>query len=153
MLQPPATGLDRGEQLVVPSDYRIVDGPPSIPDYLDAALARRTRVRDRKQAEIAIGGAWTAVHIVETKSEACVGMGRVIGDGGWCFHIIDMAVLPMHQHLGLGEAILRALLERIRADAPSAFVSLLADSPGIRLYRRHGFAPTAPTSIGMAINP
>ena len=21
-------------------------------------------------------------------------MGRITGDGGWCFHIIDMAVLP-----------------------------------------------------------
>ena len=28
--------------------------------------------------------------------EGCptVGMGRVIGDGGWYFHVVDMAVLP-----------------------------------------------------------
>ncbi len=105
------TGLE-GE-LVVPSDYRIVNGPPSMDDYFMIRALSGLPLRDRKQAEVAIGGVWTAVHIVETKSEACVGMGRVIGDGGWCFHIIDMAVLPMHQHQGLGEAILRALLERI----------------------------------------
>lgn len=42
-------------------------------------------------------------------------MGRVIGDGGWYFHIIDMAVLPEHQHRGLGNAILTWLLDRIRS--------------------------------------
>jgi len=33
-------------------------------------------------------------------------MGRVIGDGGWYFHIVDMAVLPEHQRRGLGDAVL-----------------------------------------------
>ena len=76
-------------------------------------------------------------------------MGRVIGDGGWYFHVVDMAVLPEHQRRGLGDAILTALLDRIRAAAPAgAFVNLLADPPGRRLYERHGFAPTAPGSVG-----
>ena len=135
-----------------PSDYRIVNGPPSIDDFLMLRALTGLSPRGRKQAESAIRGVWTTVHIIEAKSEACVGMGRVIGDGGWCFQIIDMAVLPMHQHQGLGDAILRALLKRIRVDAPGAFVSLLADPPGIRLYLKHGFAPTAPASVGMAIN-
>jgi hypothetical protein len=30
-------------------------------------------------------------------------------------------------------------------------VDLLADPPGRRLYARHGFAETAPGSIGMAL--
>jgi hypothetical protein len=48
--------------------------------------------------------------------------------------------------------MLRSLLERIRADAPrGAYVNLLADPPGRRLYARHGFAETAPGSIGMAL--
>jgi hypothetical protein len=28
-------------------------------------------------------------------------MGRVIGDGGWYFHVVDMAVLPEHQRRDL----------------------------------------------------
>ena len=79
-------------------------------------------------------------------------MGRVIGDGGWYFHVVDMAVLPDHQRRGLGSAVLTHLLEQIRARAPKgAFVSLLADPPGRRLYARHGFVESAPDSIGMAL--
>jgi len=63
-----------------------------------------------------------------------------------------MAVVPSHQRRGLGDAVLRALLDQIRARAPSgAYVNLLADPPGRRLYARHGFAETAPGSIGMAL--
>ncbi|MET0819295.1 MAG: hypothetical protein ABWZ67_17135 [Solirubrobacteraceae bacterium] len=37
------------------------------------------------------------------------------------------------------------------AAPPGATVNLLADPPGRRLYARHGFAETAPGSIGMAL--
>lgn len=48
--------------------------------------------------------------------------------------------------------ILTELLHRIDQLAPpGAYVSLIADEPGRRLYERHGFVPTAPSSIGMAI--
>jgi GNAT superfamily N-acetyltransferase len=62
-----------------------------------------------------------------------------------------MAVLPEHQRRGLGDLILTVLLERIRREAPpGAYVNLIADPPGRRLYARHGFTATAPDSIGMA---
>ena len=55
----------------------------------------------------------------------------MIGDGGWYFHVVDMAVLPDHQRCGLGAAVLTYRLELIRARAPrGAYVSLLADRPG-----------------------
>ena len=47
-----------------------------------------------------------------------VGMGRIIGDGGWYFYIADMAVLPDHQLKGLEDVILKTLLARIRREAP-----------------------------------
>ena len=34
---------------------------------------------------------------------------------------------------------------------PSAFVSLMADPPGRRLYARHGFTKKREASIGMAM--
>jgi ribosomal protein S18 acetylase RimI-like enzyme len=80
-------------------------------------------------------------------------MGRVLGDGGWYFHIVDMAVLPEHQRRGIGDVVLTKLLERIRREAPpGALVNLFADPPGRHLYDRHGFTPTAPHSIGMALH-
>lgn len=81
-----------------------------------------------------------------------VGMGRVIGDGGWYFHIVDMAVLPAHQRQGIGDAVLTHLLDEIRQAAPDdAFVSLMADPPGRRLYARHGFSEERSRSVGMAM--
>jgi GNAT superfamily N-acetyltransferase len=135
----------------VDAGYRIANGPPSVEDYLMLRELAGLTPRSREQAEGAIDGAWAAVHVVETTEDTCVGMGRVLGDGGWCFHITDMAVLPAHQRHGLGSAILRELLACIKSAAPpGALVSLLADSPGQELYRKHGFVPTAPASIGMA---
>jgi len=79
-------------------------------------------------------------------------MGRVIGDGGWYFHIVDMAVLLEHQKRGIGDAVLSALLRHIAASAPpGAFISLLADPPGRRLYERAGFIQAAPGSAGMRL--
>ena len=79
-------------------------------------------------------------------------MGRLLGDGGWYFHVIDMAVLPEHQRRGLGDVVLTALLDHVRNHAPhGAFVNLLADRPGVALYQRHGLVATSPTSDGMAL--
>jgi ribosomal protein S18 acetylase RimI-like enzyme len=131
--------------------YRLHEGPPGVDQYLHLRAASGLTPRSRPQAETALQGSWYAVHVLETGREP-VGMGRVIGDGGWYFHVVDMAVLPGHQRRGIGDAVLDALLTRIRSLAPpGAYVSLLADEPGRRLYERHGFVPTAPMSIGMAI--
>lgn len=132
--------------------YRLVEVPPRVADYLllrrEAGLSPKTE----EQAIAALPGSWFACHVVHEETGTAVGMGRVIGDGGWYFHIVDMAVLPAHQRRGLGDAILTAILNRIRHDAPrGAYVNLLADAPGRHLYGRHGFVATAPTSIGMAM--
>lgn len=134
--------------------YELISGPPSVDEYLrlrrEAGLSEKTD----SQAAAGIGGAWAAVHVRTTTDRLAVGMGRVIGDGGWYFHIIDMAVLPAHQRQGIGNAILTALLHEIADRAPAgAFVSLLADPPGRRLYERHGFVPTAPRWPGMRLAP
>ncbi|WP_231114363.1 GNAT family N-acetyltransferase [Lentzea aerocolonigenes] len=131
------------------SAYRIVMEPPAVDDYLRLRKESGLSERTREQAEKCVGGAWAACHVVHEETGETAGMGRVIGDGGWYFHIIDMAVLPHHQRKGIGDAIMTALLNRIDEEAPGAYVNLLADPPGRRLYARHGFVETAPGSIGM----
>jgi GNAT superfamily N-acetyltransferase len=132
--------------------YRLVDGPPTSEDYLDLRLQAGLSPRREDQAAAALPGSWAACHVLHESQERSVAMGRVIGDGGWYFHVVDMAVLPDHQRRGLGSAVLTYLLEQIRARAPKgAFVSLLADPPGRPLYARHGFVESAPDSIGMAL--
>jgi len=135
------------------SRYRLVDGTPDVASYLRIREQSGLSPKTRTQAVAALPGSWTAVHAVVDATGEPVAMGRVIGDGGWYFHVVDMAVLPAHQRRGLGDAILRTLLDRIRERAPSgAYVSLMADPPGRRLYARHGFEESAPSSIGMVLH-
>ncbi|MET0412350.1 MAG: GNAT family N-acetyltransferase [Polyangiaceae bacterium] len=134
------------------SGYSLVEGPPALRDYLVLRARAGLSPKTELQGEAALRGSWWAVHVRASEGLA-VGMGRVIGDGGWYFHIADMAVLPEHQRRGIGDAILTALVEHIRQAAPrEPYITLLADEPGRRLYTRHGFVPTAPHSIGMKLS-
>src|SRR5690242_18254783 len=97
--------------------YLVAPGPPPLRDYLRLREIAGLSPKTEQQGAAAINGAWAACHVVEELTAAIVGMGRVIGDGGWYFHVIDMAVDPNHQRRGLGDAILSFLLERIRGEA------------------------------------
>ena len=132
--------------------YRFVLTVPVVEDYLHLRSAAGLTPKTKDQAAAALPGSWAACHVVEESTGAVVGMGRLLGDGGWYFHVVDMVVLPEHQRQGVGDEILRVLLDQVRRAAPAgAYISLLADPPGRRLYQRHGFAETAPESIGMAL--
>ncbi|MBX8561121.1 GNAT family N-acetyltransferase [Pseudomonas cichorii] len=77
-----------------------------------------------------------------------VGMGRVIGDGGCFFQVVDIAVLKEHQ--GLGKRIMAEIMKYIEATVPeSGYVSLIADGQAQDLYAQFGFVHTAPRSVGM----
>jgi GNAT superfamily N-acetyltransferase len=79
-----------------------------------------------------------------------VGMGRVIGDGGCFFQVVDIAVLPAHQGRGLGKRIMGAIAQYLQDNVPSSgYVSLIADGQAQQLYAQFGFRPTAPASVGM----
>ncbi|AEO61111.1 hypothetical protein MYCTH_2310977 [Thermothelomyces thermophilus ATCC 42464] len=76
---------------------------------------QQQRPREQQQQETGEGGGGRRR---EEEDETVVAMGRIIGDGGWYFHIADMAVLPAHQRRGLGGAVLSHLLAHIKAHAP-----------------------------------
>ena len=135
----------------MPNGYLLKDSAPTEADYLHLRSASGLSPRTPEQAARALPGSWAACH-VSTANGLTVAMGRVIGDGGCCFHVVDMAVLPDHQRQGLGDLVLTHLLEVVRREAaPGANVTLMADPPGLRLYRRHGFVDSAPTSVGMTL--
>ena len=136
----------------LPDVYWLISTAPAVSDHLMLRERAGLSPMGRQQAEAGLRGSWTACHVVHEPSGETVAMGRIIGDGGCFFQVVDMAVLPQHQRRGLGDAVLAHLLDRIRAQAPaSSNVSLLADPPGRRLYTKHGFRDTAPSSIGMAL--
>lgn len=79
-----------------------------------------------------------------------IGMGRIIGDGGCFYTVVDIAVAPEYQGRGLGKRIMTALDQWLRANAePSAYVTLVADGEARHLYAKYGFVETAPASVNM----
>jgi GNAT superfamily N-acetyltransferase len=131
--------------------YSLQEGTPPVQAYRRLRQESGLTPRSEEQSLPALAGGWWGCHVVHDASGDVVAMGRLIGDGGWYFHVVDMATLPAHQRRGLGDLVLGALLDRIREHAPpGAFVSLMADPPGRRLYARHGFTEDPEASIGMA---
>jgi GNAT superfamily N-acetyltransferase len=130
--------------------YNLEVSVPSSEDY------RRLRISAGLSAKSAEGAAVglpnTLFGVIVRKDGKVVGMGRVVGDGGLFFQVVDIAVEPEHQGRGLGKAIVGKISEYLREATPSgAYVSLIADGEAHRLYAQFGFEPTAPASIGMAL--
>jgi GNAT superfamily N-acetyltransferase len=105
-----------------------------------------------KSAEAAARGLPQTLFAVQVLFEGRpVGMGRVIGDGGTAFQVVDIAVEREHQGRGLGKRIMGEMAAWLAAHVPeTAYVSLLADVPADGLYAQFGFVPTAPRTVGMA---
>ncbi|WP_426239089.1 GNAT family N-acetyltransferase [Pararhizobium sp. DWP1-1-3] len=129
--------------------YSIVLRTPSTEEYLHlragAGLSPFTKEAASKGL---LGTVFSALVLCEG---AAVGMGRLIGDGGCFFQVVDIAVHPAHQGRGLGKMIMKAIMAHIESQLPaSAYVSLIADVPANTLYEQFGFKETAPRSLGMA---
>ncbi|WP_332702061.1 GNAT family N-acetyltransferase [Devosia sp.] len=130
--------------------YELIAGTPSVDDYRRLRLVSGLSEKTQSAAEAGLPNTWFAVTI--RHGGDTVGMGRVIGDGGTAFQIVDIAVEPAHQGRGLGKKIVAALVDHLRAHAPaSAYVSLIADGDAKRIYAKYGFEPVMPASIGMAL--
>lgn len=130
--------------------YRIQHGAPTVADY--RRLRTRSGLSDKAPQAAALGlaGSWYAVTVTAGASGGPVGMGRIVGDGGCHFQIVDVCVLPEHQGRGLGRRIMAELTAELERRAPAtAYVSLIADGEAHHLYRTFGFVETAPASIGM----
>ena len=132
------------------SDYELITGTPSVDDYRRLRRVAGLSEKTQAAAEAGLPNTWFAVTI--RHEGQVVGMGRVIGDGGCFYQVVDIAVLPAHQGRGLGKAIMGEIAAWIASEVPeSAYVSLIADGEAHALYAQFGFAPTAPRSIGMAM--
>ena len=131
------------------TDYILVERLPTVSEYRDLRRLSGLSEKTLEAAERGLPATLFAV-VIETGG-AAIGMGRVIGDGGTAYQVVDIAVLPAHQKKGLGKRIVAALVGWLHATAPkSAYVSLIADGPAKDLYAQYGFKPTMPESIGMA---
>ena len=130
------------------SQYKIYNSGPTVEEYCYLRKETGLSPKSIEAATIALKNTWYSVHIkVDNRT---IGMGRIIGDGGCFFQVVDIAVLSDHQGKGLGKRIMENLMTYYVGNAPdSAHLSLLADGNAKYLYEQFGFIPTAPYSIGM----
>lgn len=130
--------------------YHLVAETPSVADYRRLREVSGLSPKTQAAAERGLEGTLFAATIL--LDDRTVAMGRVIGDGGCFYQIVDMAVEPEHQGRGLGKRIFAALMDWLHQNAPtSAYVSLIADGDARHLYEKFGFEPVMPASIGMAL--
>jgi GNAT superfamily N-acetyltransferase len=134
------------------TEYRLLPQPPSALEYLWLRHLAGLRPKSEAQAGGAVTGSWSFCHVRTSTGEA-VAMGRVIGDGGWYFHLADVATSPPYQRRGLGLRVARWLLDDIGQRAPDgAYVSLIASVAGGRLFEQLGFSDVvAPAGRGMQL--
>jgi GNAT superfamily N-acetyltransferase len=130
------------------ADIDLVERFPGVDDYCRMRVAAGM---SPKTPEAARQGLPNTLYGVSLQREGeVIGMGRIIGDGGCFYTVVDIAVLPAFQKQGLGKRIMVALDAWLRANAqPSAYVTLVADGDARHLYAKFGFVETAPVSVNM----
>ncbi len=131
------------------SVYRLVERSPSVEDYNRTRIAAGLSERDPGAAEVDLPNTLFGV-CVESDGRV-VGIGRIIGDGGLFFQVVDVAILPEHQGEGLGARIMYALMSWLRNNAPTdAYVQLIAEEGAVRFYEIYGFRVRTPEGSGMS---
>ncbi len=129
--------------------YIVAAEVPSVTVYRELREASGLSPKTISAAAAGLPNTWYGV--VVRHDGKPVGMGRVVGDGGCHFQVVDVCVRPEHQGHGLGKRIMEALTAELERQVPdSAYVSLIADGDARHLYTRFGFTETAPASVGMA---
>jgi GNAT superfamily N-acetyltransferase len=100
------------------STYTLIHTPPSVDAYMHLCAAAGLSPKSLQAATLGLAGTWYGVRIRDGTD--AIAMGRIIGDGGCFFQVVDIAVLPAYQGQGLGTQIMAALMDHLQAVAPPA---------------------------------
>jgi len=129
-------------------NVEVLNEVPSAEEYVAMRVRAGLSPKDVKASEMGLKNSIYAVTI--RNQSILIGMGRIIGDGGCFYQIVDIAVDPDYQGQGLGKRIMYELTNFLENTVPKgAYVSLIADLPADKLYEKFGFNYTSPKSVGM----
>lgn len=129
-------------------DFKITYDPPNAVEYINLRLEAGMSGKSLEAAKIGLKNSLFAVAVYDEST--LVAMGRIIGDGGAFFQVVDIAVKPAYQGKGLGKLVLRDLMQYLdKHTYEGSYVSLIADAPANKLYEQFGFDYTFPHSYGM----
>jgi GNAT superfamily N-acetyltransferase len=135
-----------------PESYRVERRPPTVAETRALyGSAGWTDIPD-DDAAVARGLAASLFGVVVTFAGEIVACARLVGDGGMYFYLQDVIVLPAHQGKGVGDLVMREIVEYLDACAPAnCFVALFAAAGKSGFYERYGFARRAADEPGMAL--
>ncbi|GGC77135.1 GNAT family N-acetyltransferase [Enterococcus wangshanyuanii] len=123
---------------------------PKVQEYLNLRKNGGLSPRGEQASELGLKNSLFSICIREDETGQLVGMGRIVGDGGTSYQIVDIVVHPKYQKQGLGKRIMENLMVYINEKCdPLAYVNLIADVPANKLYEQFGFVETSPSSVGM----
>ena len=126
----------------------LVERFPALDDYIATRIAAGMHAMTREAAARALPNTLYGVRL--EREGRVVGMGRIIGDNGCFFTVVDIAVVPELQGRGLGKRIMGALDAWLQRNVPpSAYVTLIADGDAKYLYAQFGFVESAPVAVNM----
>jgi len=132
------------------SELTYTNQTPEVDEFIQLRVSAGLSGNSRDAAARGLAG--TCFSVCVRDADRLVGMGRIIGDGGCFFQVVDIAVDPEYQRRGIGFQVMARLIETLRENAPrTAYVSLIADGEASRLYQKYAFEFTAPVSVRMAL--
>ncbi|MGP4063989.1 GNAT family N-acetyltransferase [Oceanobacillus sp. M65] len=130
------------------NNFSILHEAPDPQEYIDLRLEGGISGKSKDAATVGLKNSLFAVSIYD--QETFIAMGRIIGDGGAFFQVVDIVVKPSYQGKGLGKTVMRELMDYLDNHTYSgSYVSLIADDPANKLYEQFGFRYTYPASHGM----
>lgn len=130
--------------------YQVVERVPTVEEYDRVRNAAGLPVKSKTAVKRGLANTLHAVCI--EYANQVVGIGRVIGDGGLFYDIVDIAVLPEHQKRGVGSMIMGSLMKYIDAHAePTALICLLSNRGVAGFYEKYGFQVRDPKMPAMII--
>jgi GNAT superfamily N-acetyltransferase len=130
--------------------YEVIERTPTVVEYNDVRRDAGLSVKDSIAAAQGLSNSLYAVCIVH--DDEVVGIGRVIGDGGLFYDLVDIAVVAEHQRKGAGKMIMDALMSYVNRNArPSSLICLMANKGIAPFYEKYGFKAREPDMPGMII--
>lgn len=111
--------------------YKVIHTTPSVSVYRDLRVKSGLSAKSEAASIAGLPNSLFSVQIIlesdsNGDSVAVVGMGRVIGDGGCFYQVVDIAVDPAHQGKGLGKLLVKEIKKWLDANVPeSGYVSLI----------------------------
>ena len=117
---------------------------PTVEEYLLMRELGSLSPKSKNGAKIGLKNSYYCI-CVRNESNELVGMGRVIGDGGTTFQIVDVVTKPEYQRKGIGIKVMNLLTNYLETVDEKAYINLISEKNAIKLYKRSGFIDVEPS--------